>query len=44
MWTSGRRLAEEGIVRTGLDYTVNFFWVTFLGRPKTTEYSDIRKD
>ena len=44
MWTSGRRLAEEGIVRTGLDYTVNFFWVTFRGRPKTTEYSDIRKD
>jgi glycosyltransferase involved in cell wall biosynthesis len=44
MWTSGRRLAEEGIVRTGLDYTVNFFWVTFAGKPKTTEYSDIRRD
>lgn len=44
MWTSGRRLAEEGIIRTGLDYTVNFFWVTFRGKPKTTDYSDIRHD
>jgi hypothetical protein len=42
MVTSGRRLAEEGIVRTGWDYTVNFFWVTFTGKPHTKDYSDIR--
>ena len=44
MHTTGRRLAEEGIVRTGWDYTVNFFWVTFSGKPHTKHYSDIRRE
>ena len=42
MKTSGRRLAEEGIIRTGLTYTLNFFWVTFAGKPATQEYNDHR--
>ena len=42
MKTSGRRLAEEGIIRTGLTYTLNFFWVTFAGKPATHEHTDIR--
>ncbi len=43
MLTSGRRLAEEGVFRTGLTYTLNFFWVTFAGKPATSEHSDIRR-
>jgi len=42
MKTSGRRLAEEGIIRTGLTYTLNFFWVTFAGKPATHQHTDIR--
>ena len=42
MLTSGRRLAEEGIIRTGLTYTLNFFWVTFAGKPATHEHTDVR--
>lgn len=42
MLTSGRRLAQEGVFRTGFTYALNFFWVTFTGRPITTKFSDIR--
>jgi glycosyltransferase involved in cell wall biosynthesis len=42
MKTSGRRLAEEGVFRTALTYTLNFFWVTFAGKPATHEHTDIR--
>lgn len=42
MKTSGRRLATEGLFRTGFTYAINFFWVTFTGRPITKEYRDIR--
>jgi glycosyltransferase involved in cell wall biosynthesis len=40
--SSGRRLIEEGVVRTGLRYALNFIWVTFVGRPWTTTHRDIR--
>jgi glycosyltransferase involved in cell wall biosynthesis len=40
--SSGRRLAKEGIVKSGWVYALNFIWVTFTGRPKTEEYTDIR--
>jgi cellulose synthase/poly-beta-1,6-N-acetylglucosamine synthase-like glycosyltransferase len=43
MLTSGRRLAEEGVFRTGMTYTLNFFWVTFAGKPATHEHTDIRR-
>lgn len=42
MLTSGRRLAEEGVFRTGLTYTLNFFWVTFAGKPATHQHTDVR--
>jgi glycosyltransferase involved in cell wall biosynthesis len=42
MLTSGRRLGEEGVFRTALTYTLNFFWVTFAGKPATKEHTDIR--
>jgi len=42
MKTSGRRLEKEGVFRTAGTYTLNFFWVTFRGKPVTKEYNDIR--
>jgi glycosyltransferase involved in cell wall biosynthesis len=42
MMTSGRRLAEEGVFRTAGTYTLNFFWVTFAGKPATKTHTDIR--
>ncbi|WP_127143002.1 glycosyltransferase family 2 protein [Pelagibacterium montanilacus] len=44
MKTSGRRLAKEGVFKTAATYTLNFFWVTFRGKPATMDHSDIRKD
>ncbi|UXN69572.1 glycosyltransferase family 2 protein [Devosia neptuniae] len=42
MKTSGRRLEQEGVFRTAGTYTLNFFWVTFRGKPATKSYTDIR--
>jgi cellulose synthase/poly-beta-1,6-N-acetylglucosamine synthase-like glycosyltransferase len=42
MYTSGRRLRKEGLLRMGMRYAVNFFWVNFFGRPYTSAYTDIR--
>jgi glycosyltransferase involved in cell wall biosynthesis len=42
MLTSGRRLAKEGVIKTGSTYVLNYFWVTFRGKPATQEYTDIR--
>ena len=42
MLTSGRRLEKEGVFKTAGTYVLNYFWVTFRGKPKTTEYTDIR--
>ena len=42
MKTSGRRLEKEGVFRTAGTYTLNFFWVTFRGKPATKNYTDIR--
>lgn len=44
MKTSGRRLEAEGVFKTAATYTLNFFWVTFRGKPATMEYKDVRKD
>ena len=44
MMTSGRRLEKEGVFRTAGTYTLNFFWVTFRGKPATSKYTDIRPD
>ena len=42
IYSSGRRLMEEGIVRVAARYALNFFWVTFFGRPWTKKHTDIR--
>ena len=42
MKTSGRRLVQEGVFKTAATYTLNFFWVTFRGKPATKDYTDIR--
>ena len=42
MYTSGRRLAEEGILKTGIRYALNFFWTTFMKRPFTKTSTDVR--
>ena len=44
MKTSGRRLEKEGVFRTAGTYTLNFFWVTFRGKPATKDYNDIRRN
>lgn len=44
MWTSGRRLAEEGVFRTAGTYALNFLWVTFAGQPATKKYTDVRPE
>ena len=45
MWvySSGRRLAAEGVVRTTWRYVLNYVWVTLFGRPATRLYGDIRQ-
>lgn len=42
MLTSGRRLASEGVFQTAGTYVLNYFWVTFRGRPATKDYTDVR--
>ncbi len=40
--TSGRRLKEEGVLRTGMRYALNYFSVAFFGTPATKAHRDIR--
>jgi glycosyltransferase involved in cell wall biosynthesis len=40
--SSGRRLLEEGLLRIGLRYALNFVWATFRHRPFTAEWIDVR--
>jgi glycosyltransferase involved in cell wall biosynthesis len=42
MYTSGRRLADEGLIKMGWKYAVNYLWTTFRGKPFTKKYTDIR--
>lgn len=40
--SSGRRILEEGLFRTGIVYALNFFSVTYGKKPAMKEYKDIR--
>jgi glycosyltransferase involved in cell wall biosynthesis len=40
--SSGRRLLEEGLLRIGVRYSMNFVWATFLHRPFTDDWIDVR--
>jgi cellulose synthase/poly-beta-1,6-N-acetylglucosamine synthase-like glycosyltransferase len=42
IFSSGRRLAKEGVLKTGWKYTANFFGVILLKKPVTKKYQDIR--
>lgn len=41
---SGRRLAKNGIIKTGFLYATSFIWMTFFGKTYTQTYNDIRVD
>jgi glycosyltransferase involved in cell wall biosynthesis len=43
MFSSARRLKQEGMLTIAWRYTVNYFWTTFRKKPFTEEYSDIRE-
>lgn len=42
MHTSGRRLVQEGVIKTGFTYAANFFSTNLTGRPATRRYTDVR--
>jgi glycosyltransferase involved in cell wall biosynthesis len=42
MPASGRRFAEEGIVRSGLRYLANYLSMSLRGRPFSQRYTDVR--
>lgn len=43
MFSSARRLKKEGMFTTAGRYSINYLWTTFLKRPFTEEYMDIRE-
>ncbi len=43
MFSSARRLKKEGIFTVAVRYSINYLWTTFLKRPFTEEYMDIRE-
>ena len=42
MYTSGRRIAHEGLITMGLKYGINYLWTIFAGKPFTSTYIDVR--
>ena len=40
--SSSRRLRTEGVFTTGCRYAMNFLWATWLHRPFTKKWKDIR--
>lgn len=44
MYSSGRRLAKEGVLKTGLRYAINYFWVIFFKKPFTKSVNEINKN
>ena len=44
MYTTGRRLDKEGLVKMSWLYTVNHLSILWTGRPATKHYSDVRID
>src|ERR1017187_4265826 len=43
MFSSARRLKQEGMLRMAARYTINYLWTTFRKRPFTAQYVDIRE-
>jgi cellulose synthase/poly-beta-1,6-N-acetylglucosamine synthase-like glycosyltransferase len=42
MYTTGRRLKEEGVLASGLRYSLNYFWILIFEKPYSKKYSDVR--
>lgn len=42
IYSSGRRLAAEGVLKMGVRYAVNYLWIIFLKRPYSQKSIDIR--
>jgi len=42
MYSSGRRMAKEGLIATGFRYAVNYLWILIFKKPFTTKSTDIR--
>lgn len=42
IYSSSRRVEAEGIVRMGLKYALNYFWVLYTDRPFSKEYINYR--
>jgi glycosyltransferase involved in cell wall biosynthesis len=42
MYTSGRRLAKEGVITMGARYALNHLWTIFFRKPFTKKYIDVR--
>jgi len=42
MFSSGRRLLAEGILKIALRYGINYVWVIFFKKPFSKKYRDIR--
>lgn len=42
IYSSGRRMRKEGIFKVGLKYSMNFFYITFAGKPFSKHHKDIR--
>lgn len=40
--SSGRRLTGDGLLMTGVRYSANYLWATFLGKPFTDAWNDYR--
>ena len=43
MFSSARRLKNEGMLTMAARYSINYLWTTFFKRPFTYEYVDIRE-
>lgn len=43
MFSSARRLKQEGMLTIAARYTINYFWTTFRKKPFTEEYMDHRE-
>ncbi len=43
MFSSARRLKQEGMLTIAIRYSINYFWTTFLKRPFTHHHIDVRE-
>jgi hypothetical protein len=42
IYTSGRRLVSEGIIKMAVRYPLNYFWILLFDKPFSIEHTDIR--